>query len=275
MNEYATRLPVEEPEPQPVRAFRSGRGLPTLVGMLLLVAAALKSHEVATGTADTHWTSFALIETELLVGIGLLSGCCSRFWRNASRALFLCFLGFALSKAFAGERSCGCFGEVPLAPWAAVVLDVLVLAGLSVWRPDAGPRPSRLDYAMPTALLLAITPLPLLAWMLRPPVSPLACADIDLGVLDQGDRRAFSWIVRNTSDFAVEVYAFEASCACLRVPSGPIRIAGRGEAPFALELDLSREPTFTGKLSISVNAWDSSGQRVLECRVKATVSRTS
>ncbi len=112
------------------------------LGLLLLTAAALKGHQLATEpTAETslltsRWLLIAVVEFELFFGLWLLAGLYPRWtWRGA----LLCFGAFgsvSLWKAISGEASCGCFGRVPISPWQTLVVDGAIVMLLLHWGPE-------------------------------------------------------------------------------------------------------------------------------------------
>lgn len=113
-----------------------------IVGLVLLTAAILKGHQLATepvvGSSflDSRWFLIGVVEFELLFGLWLVAGICPKFsWVTA----LLCFAAFALTsliKALAGEASCGCFGRVPVNPWYTFGLDMAAVVALLYWRPN-------------------------------------------------------------------------------------------------------------------------------------------
>jgi hypothetical protein len=120
-----------------------------MLGLILLVAAGLKAHQLASDPFVTvaprpsslarfvHSRPFltAVVECELLFGLVLLSGIVPRLtWALA----LLCFGGFALIslyKGISGCSTCGCFGRVPVNPWYTFGLDVAAVLALLRWRP--------------------------------------------------------------------------------------------------------------------------------------------
>ena len=115
-----------------------------VLGLVLLTAAALKGHQLATEpVAETslftsRWFLIGVVEFELFFGLWLLAGLYPRStWTTA----LLCFGGFAcvsLYKALSGEATCGCFGKVPVNPWYTFTLDALAVAALLRWQPAHG-----------------------------------------------------------------------------------------------------------------------------------------
>ncbi len=128
-------------------------GIRVLLALVLLVAAALKGHQLATspvmgdGVFESRWVLIGIVEFELFFGLWLLANILPT-WTH--RALLLCFGVFAavsLYKAVSGAASCGCFGRVEVNPWFTFTLDVTAVLALLRWRPSRGGlsvrRPSR------------------------------------------------------------------------------------------------------------------------------------
>jgi hypothetical protein len=112
------------------------RVLSVLLGLLLLTAAVLKTHQLATepvlgtGLLESRWFLAVVVEYELLLGFWLFSGL---FQRTAWWILLATFAGFAVvaaAKAVSGEASCGCFGRVATPPWLVLVIDVCAILAL-------------------------------------------------------------------------------------------------------------------------------------------------
>jgi hypothetical protein len=112
-----------------------------ILGLILLTAAALKGHELATEpVAETslltsRWFLIGVVEFELFFGLWL---CCGLYSRRTWQAALLCFNAFAcvsLYKAISGEATCGCFGRVPVNPWYTFILDLTAVAALLLCRP--------------------------------------------------------------------------------------------------------------------------------------------
>ena len=111
------------------------------LGLLLILAAILKGHQLATepvpGTDifESRWLLIAAVELELVFGFWLLAGHRPRatWW-----AALTCFGVFAIVSAFktiTGAESCGCFGRVVVSPWYTLALDVGAIAALAFARP--------------------------------------------------------------------------------------------------------------------------------------------
>jgi thiol-disulfide isomerase/thioredoxin len=114
-----------------------------MVGSLLLLAAALKGHQLLTEPLAKNdiWSyrPFLVlqVEFELLLGLWLLSGV---FVKAAWLTSFLCFCLFSLVtlyKGLMGAGSCGCFGSVHVNPWVTLlVIDLPTVVLLTLFRPD-------------------------------------------------------------------------------------------------------------------------------------------
>jgi hypothetical protein len=109
------------------------------LGALLVTAAVLKTHTLATaplvgtGLLASRWFVLAVAQVELLVAFWLLAGIWPMSaWRSAI-ALFGVFGAVSLSKALAGEASCGCFGRVTVSPWLTTALNVGAVFALVGW----------------------------------------------------------------------------------------------------------------------------------------------
>jgi hypothetical protein len=113
----------------------------TTLGLIILTAAALKGHQLATepvaeaGLLTSRWFLMAVVEFELFFGLWLI---CGLYPRETRQAALLCFSALAcvsLYKGLSGEASCGCFGRVPVNPWHTFILDVAAVAALFFCRP--------------------------------------------------------------------------------------------------------------------------------------------
>jgi hypothetical protein len=114
------------------------------LGVVLLTAAVLKTHQLATGPAEHslftyRWLLIGLVEFELALGLWLLAGVYLEQARIAALAAFYEFGSVSLYQALSGEESCGCFGEVAVNPWHTLLFDLAALAALWRWHPNAGP----------------------------------------------------------------------------------------------------------------------------------------
>jgi hypothetical protein len=125
--------------------FYRNRLIGCLVGLLLLLAAALKGFQLFTApTAETglltsRWFLVGVVEYEFALSVLLLLGLFPGFTWSASLATFCLFLVVAGAKLVAGEPSCGCFGGLEVPPAVILCVD-LVVVGLLLWA-----RPARVS----------------------------------------------------------------------------------------------------------------------------------
>jgi hypothetical protein len=104
------------------------KGIPALLGLVLLAAAALKAHQLATdpplesGLLTSRWTLIGLVELELGLGLCLLLGIYPPQIRIAALVTFAAFALMSLQQAIAGKASCSCFGAVAVRPWFTLFL---------------------------------------------------------------------------------------------------------------------------------------------------------
>ena len=113
-----------------------------LLGLVLLLAAGLKAHQLATepvpetSLLTSRWFLILWVETEIVLGLWFLSGLARRAAWIAALACFSVFSLVTLYKALSGDVSCGCFGRVEVNPWYTFVLDVAAVGALVLFRPD-------------------------------------------------------------------------------------------------------------------------------------------
>jgi hypothetical protein len=126
---------------RPVGMMLVSRLVRMALGLFLLVAAGLKAHSLATDplSQDAFFASprllIATIEVEIVLGLWLLSGWFVRAAWVTALGFFGVLAGVSLYLALAGQRSCGCFGQVTVSPWATFSLDIAAVAALALWRP--------------------------------------------------------------------------------------------------------------------------------------------
>ncbi len=106
------------------------------LGALLLVAAALKTHQLATepvvggGLLESRWFLAAVVQFEILLGCWLISGVFPRIVWWVALLTFGAFTLVAAAKGIAGEPSCGCFGRVETSPWLTLTMDIAAVIAL-------------------------------------------------------------------------------------------------------------------------------------------------
>ena len=115
--------------------------LRVLLSLLLLFAAALKGHQLATepdygtGLLDSRWLLIGVVEFELLFGLWLLANVLPKPTWAAALVCFTAFMGVSLYKAGAGYEACGCFGRAKVSPWYTAGLDLGIVLSLLYSRP--------------------------------------------------------------------------------------------------------------------------------------------
>jgi hypothetical protein len=107
-----------------------------LVAVVLLVAAALKAHELATvpvvgsGLLESRWFLVAVVQYELFLAVWLLSGLFAGTAWWITIGTFGLFAVVSASKALAGDPTCGCFGRVPTSHWLSLSINMAAIPGL-------------------------------------------------------------------------------------------------------------------------------------------------
>ena len=124
----------------PLRA-RLHELLVILVAVLLLLAAALKVHEMIDNRFMDRTWPILQVAGELALALWLLSG----LWRLAAWAVTLAvlsvFIVYTAGQFIAGAPSCGCFGVLVVPPAVTLAIDSAMLLGLLWLRPPARLEP--------------------------------------------------------------------------------------------------------------------------------------
>lgn len=110
--------------------------LSIVVGVWLIVAAALKAYQLSTEPTPeatlltSRWFLITLVELELAFGLWLLAGFRPRETRWGAIVCLAAFAAVSLYRAISGADSCGCFGKIAVSPWLTFTLDAAFLAAL-------------------------------------------------------------------------------------------------------------------------------------------------
>ncbi len=113
-----------------------------LLGFVLFLAAAFKTHELATtptlgnSLLENRYLLMAVIQFEFFLALWLFSGLYPRLAWKITLGLFSIFAVVTLYKALSGEASCGCLGRVEINPWYTLALDLSAVALLIYCRSD-------------------------------------------------------------------------------------------------------------------------------------------
>lgn len=117
-----------------------------VLGLILLAAAALKTHELATRPAldlnilSYRWSLALLVQVQIFLGLWWVSGLYKRLAWLSAVVCFAFFTGVTIYEGLAGYESCGCFGVVEVHPWHTLVFDLVALAALLIFRPELSRR---------------------------------------------------------------------------------------------------------------------------------------
>jgi hypothetical protein len=105
------------------------------VGLILLISATLKLWYLLAGGSElsSAWLEPLVVLFEFTLGFGLLFARRPAGLWLPTAGTFGVFVGFNLNAIWIGQATCGCFGPVMASPWNALVLDLVVLALLTVW----------------------------------------------------------------------------------------------------------------------------------------------
>jgi hypothetical protein len=116
-------------------------GLRIIVALLLLVASALKAIDLtqrpveSTLSLTSHPITAVAVEVEIAVALLLLLGLWKPLVARLTAGLFGAFACVALSRVLMGQRSCGCFGAISVAPEYALAVDLVILVLCVAFRP--------------------------------------------------------------------------------------------------------------------------------------------
>ncbi len=226
------------------------------LGLLLLVAAALKAHQLATepviapGILNSLWFLTAVVELELFFGLWLVAGLYPRQTWAVAVACFALFAGVSLFKGLSGAATCGCFGRVPVNPWWTLILDAAAVSALLFARPvraasfNAPTRTYRRVYLC--SFVAASTTLAVATGVtIRPKSIQL---EVDKQYLDFGEVWAqsdFKWRlpVHNNSSRAITLDWVRVSCKCAQVSPRSFTIGPGETTDIQLTMNLMSAPS--------------------------------
>ena len=120
------------------------------LALLLFIAAGLKLYGLrveavaSMGVFAAPQIQLAVVILEISLGLWLLSGKAPDGSWLVALFTFSAFAAVSLWLASIGRSSCGCFGRLAVSPWYAFAIDVVVLAALTLSRPDfSSPPPNK------------------------------------------------------------------------------------------------------------------------------------
>lgn len=138
-----------------------------VLGLVLLTAAALKAHQLATGAViagenfDSEWLISGAILVEGLLALWLCAGVLPIWGWRFALFCFSLFSVISFAKGLAGAQTCGCFGDVETSPWGTLILDAVAVFALACCRPvlntNCGRFRQLLELVAVTALLATVT----------------------------------------------------------------------------------------------------------------------
>ncbi len=238
-----------------------------LLGLLLLSTAILKLSGGAPASLNQNAILFSppvrmlTIEAELLLGLWLVSGWQAGASRLAALAFFGLLAAVSLWLALEGQSSCGCFGRIPIHPWATLIFDLSAMSSLAVFRPrlvssDRGRMGLKglMCAGIGASVLLSTVTAGLMAYwhadfstvLARLRGEPLtiepAVFDIGAGVSGQG--REFEIRVTNHSAYPVRIVGGPTKCPCAIADELPVTVPAGGT------ITLPMRAKFTGTVGI-------------------------
>ena len=218
------------------------------LGLALVAAASLKLVGTSASSVPlVGWTASAefqvgLILVELALGVALLSGVSPVVVRWLAVGVFATFAGYSGYVTLTGTSSCGCFGELPVRPVAALVFDLLAVAGLLVGRPamtqpTPAPTTGRVwDVALGLTLSVVVAgsvaaamvaragSLDAAVLMFRGEEVSFSPAVLDVGSGPEGEVCEHTVQVSNHSGRPVRLVAGSRDCTCDATPSLPVTL---------------------------------------------------
>jgi hypothetical protein len=222
-----------------------GRWVRLAIGVVLVVSAVLKFHDLYYGDATAllwlpspRWV-LAAIEIEMLVGLWLVSGMAARGAWFVSLLLFAGMAGVSFYLGVTGQSSCGCFGRVEVHPWATFAFDIAALALMWLFRPSQMeaawfPRFRQATSVLALAalmigiaggilLVLRIPPMKLIA-ELRGEILVIDPFIADVGRGLRGEAREVTVTLNNHGTDTIRVVGGTSTCACVTTADLPIQL---------------------------------------------------
>ncbi len=243
--------------------------IPRALGLLLLVAAALKFHGLALtpvspmGWFSAPWFQVIVIQAEVVLGVWLVSGRAPTFAWLLATVTFSLFAAVSFYQGMVGRASCGCFGRLPVSPWYAFGIDIIVLVCLGFGRPN-------LQSLWEEPKTMVLRPLgALCGWLVGGAVvfgvllglasyhfGSLGAATaffrgerlavipslVDVGEGMLGENRESHITVANYTDTPVRIIGGTSDCACVVTNDLPITVPAGESRPISVRVRLAGVP---------------------------------
>jgi len=261
--------------------------VPLGLGLVLLLAAALKTEQLATGHSmensffTSRWSLTVLIELELALGLWLLVGLYAPLSRRVALACFSAFAAVSFQQALSGKASCSCFGAVSIRPWSMFLFDLVAIAALWFWHPKrntcAGTerRRSALSWraagfgllCVPAGILMAVA-----GAQASPPALTALPQPIDVGTVQLGGWKQATFTLTNSSTEPLAVARIETSCPCLKIQLPKAPVAPGEITTCGILIDLRTAPVKPGRFSLEASGFaESRTGAVFTIRVDLTI----
>jgi hypothetical protein len=197
--------------------LRDGRTAPFAAAAVLVVAAALKSHQVATDPAfgilyGSRRIEILLIAFEVSLAAWLILGLLQAWCRIVA---LLTFAGLACASSYFAIRGepCGCFGAFHVAPWWVATLDAVLLVLLWLWSPHCEGITDRFAHkhgraSIPVTLVVGIIVVANVALMMDSALAFIAAhvsSDQDVVVVDFRESVGKPFSLLNSIDVGVRL----------------------------------------------------------------------
>lgn len=269
----------------------------TVLGMLLLVAAALKIYGLSVSTVPpVGWFSTPAVQAvavgwEILLSVWLLSGIILVGSWLAAIATFVVLAAISGYLGWIGQATCDCFGTIEASPWLAFAMDLTALLMLLTVGPDLSVQPKNeyeeawqtnsvfLCFMLGAGVMLAGL-IGMGIWLYGSPErvwarlqdEPLSVTPeyIDCGSGKPGETLEATVAVSNWTDEPVSINGGTSDCSCVATVGLPITIPPNEsrEIPLRLRVPPSKSGAFTRKVEL----WtDCKEKRTLYLRVGCQV----
>jgi hypothetical protein len=270
------------------------------VGLLLLAAAGLKAYGLSAdpvarmGIFSVPEFQLAVIQFEVFLGLWLLWGIQPLGSWAVALVTFAGFAGVSLYQVSVGQSSCGCFGRLAVSPWYALGLDVIVLAGLVVGRPDLAPlrdggarKVARVVWPAACGLagVVAISgvlfglahfgfgSVPAAVAFFRGERVSVEPRLLDVGEGAVGEARDVSVTLTNWTDRPIQLFGGTADCSCSVLHDLPLTIPAKESRTVRVHMRLSGPPgVFTRKATFLI---DDEGFKKIDFRLTGRLMRAA